>query len=167
MAFTLQTPWLGYPKIGAVVLSTDSYIVNAPKIGTIAVATDPVYGSGEFIWLSGVASTVRGSVALYNTDDFSTTLTVADLKGPLCVAMGATVASTAGWYQISGKGVARVATGFLDNADCYLTATPGVVDDAVVSGDYIYNMKGASAIGVPAAGLAEVELARPFVTDGN
>lgn len=165
MAFVIQQPSLGYPQIGDVVSTTDAY-VSGPPLGTIVTAVDPTYGSGEFIYLTGVASTVVGNVVVYNADDFSTTRASANAIGPLAVAMAATVANTEGWYQISGKGVATVAALFADNANCYLTATPGVVDDAVVAGDYINNMKGASAVGTPSAGLAEVELARPFVTDG-
>ena len=41
------------------------------------------------------------------------------------------------------------------------------VDDADVAGDYINGMKGASAIGTPSSGLAELEISRPFVNDGK
>lgn len=165
MTFVPQTPSLSYPTIGDVILDSDLYI-EGPPLGTIITAVDPTYGSGEFIYLAGVASTVRGSVVVYNADNFSTTLAVANDIGPIATAMGATVASTKGWYQISGKGVAKVLASFADNANCYLTATPGSIDDAVVAGDYITGMKGASAIDTPATGLAEVEMQRPFVTDG-
>lgn len=125
------------------------------------------YGMGEFIYLKGLAATAVGTVVTYNSDDFSTTLAVANGVGPVAVACAATVASTWGWYQISGKGAAAVLTGFLDNADCYLTATPGSVDDTDVAGDYVRGMVGASAVGTPSAGLAEVELFRPQVADGK
>lgn len=124
------------------------------------------YGVGEFIYLKGVASTVVGSVVLFNPDDFSTSLATANDKGKLAVAMSINVASQYGWYQIYGKGVAKVLTGFVDNADCYLTATAGSVDDADVAGDFIRGMKGASAIDTPSTGLAEVELGYPEVQDG-
>jgi len=165
MTFAVQTPSLSYPVIGDVILDTDLYI-EGPPLGTIITAFDPDYGSGEFIYLAGVASTLLGSVVVYNGDNFSTTLAVANAIGPVAIAMGATVASTKGWYQISGKGVAKVLAGFVDNANCYLTATAGSIDDAIVAGDYISNMKGASAIDTPSTGLAEVELERPFVRDG-
>lgn len=164
MAFVVQTPSLGFPDVGAVV--ADGGYLNAPPLGTIVTAVDPDYGSGEFIYLAGVASTLLGSVVVYNADDFSTTLAAANAIGPVAVAMAVTVADTSGWYQIGGKGVAKVLAGFADNANCYLTATAGSVDDAVVAGDYVFGMKGASAVGTPAAGLAEVELSRPFVKDG-
>jgi hypothetical protein len=165
MAFVIQQPSLGYPQVGQVVSDSDDYLTS-PPLGTIVTAVDPTYGSGEFIYLAGAASTAVGSVVVYNADDFSTTLAAANAIGPVATAMAATVASTSGWYQISGKGVAKVLSGFVDNANCYLTSTAGSVDDAVVSGDYITGMKGASAIGTPSAGLAEVELSRPFVSDG-
>lgn len=164
MAFVPMNPSLGYPAITEVVDQTGSYIKPVPY-GTIITAADPTYGAGEFIFLKGVASTALGSVVVYNPDDFSTTLAAANAIGPLAVAMAATVADKAGWYQVQGKGVASVLTGFADNANCYLTSTAGSVDDTDVAGDYIDGMKGASAIGTPAAGLAEVELWRPRVND--
>lgn len=165
MAFTIQQPSLGYPDIGAVVEDSDNYLVG-PPLGTIVTAFDPDYGSGEFIWLAGVASTAVGSWVTYNADDFSTVLLAADAIGPVAIAMGATVADTKGWYQIQGKAVGLVLTGFADNANVYATATDGSVDDAVVAGDRVKRAKGASAIGTPAAGQAEMEIDRPFMDDG-
>ena len=137
-------------------------------LGTIVRAVDTAttqYGAGEFIYLLGIASTAVGEVVVYNPDDFSTTLAVANSVGPVATSMSVNVASQWGWYQIQGKGVALVLAGFADNADCYLTATAGSIDDANVGGDYIRGMKGASATGTPSTGLAEVELARPSVAD--
>ena len=137
-------------------------------LGTIVRAVDKAdtqYGVGEFIYLLGIASTAVGEVVTYNADDFSTTLAVANGVGPIATSMSINVASQYGWYQISGKGVALVLSGFADNADCYLTATAGSIDDANVSGDYIRGMKGASDIATPSAGLAEVEMWRPSVAD--
>ena len=78
--------------------------------------------------------------------------------------MAASVANKYGWYQISGKGSAKVLSGFADNGDCYLTSTAGSVDDADVAGDYVANMLGASGI---SGGLADVEISRPSVADGK
>jgi hypothetical protein len=135
------------------------------ELGKIVRAYDPDYGEGEFIYLQGLASTAVGEWVTYNADDWSTTLLAANAVGPVALAMSACVASEYGWYQISGKGVGLVAASFADNANCYATATAGTVDDAVVAGDYVHNAKGASAIGTPAAGQAEIELSRPFVDD--
>ena len=121
-------------------------------------------GVGEFIYLKGVASTAIGSVVLYLPDDWSTALATSDHVGSIAVAMAATVANKYGWYQISGKGSAKVLSGFEDNDPCYLTGTAGSVDDADAAGDYIANMVGASDI---SGGLADVELSRPSVADGR
>lgn len=137
------------------------------RLGDRVKCSDPTYGPGEFIYLQGVANTVVGSVVTYNQDDHTTTLAVANAVGPVAVAMSANVASQYGWYQIYGKGVAKVLAGFVDNADCYLTATDGSVDDTDVAGDYIRGMRGASAVDTPSTGLAEVELWYPQVADGK
>jgi len=124
------------------------------------------YGEGEFIYLKGVANTVVGSVVLFNPDDFTTSLLAANDIGPVAVAMSANVADQYGWYQIYGKAVGKVLAGFVDNANCYATATAGSIDDAVVAGDRVKNCKGASAIDTPSTGLAELEIAYPVMDDG-
>tara|TARA_R110000765_G_scaffold165434_5_gene270415 strand:+ start:872 stop:1375 length:504 start_codon:yes stop_codon:yes gene_type:complete len=137
-------------------------------LGTIVRAldkADTAYGVGEFIYLSGLASTAVGEVVVYNADDFSTKLAVENDIGPVATSMSINLASQYGWYQISGKGVALVSASFADDANCYLTATAGTMDDNDVSGDQIRRMKGASAIGTPSTGLAEVEMSRPEVND--
>jgi len=102
---------------------------------------------------------------LYNADDFSTSLLVANDIGPVAVAMSANVGNQFGWYQIQGKAVVKAGT-VADNGNVYATATPGQVDDAVVAGDRVKNAKFASADGMPSAGLAECEIWRPFMDDG-
>lgn len=152
-------------RIGAQPIADTSATKNH-ALGTIVRAKDPSLGEGEFIYLAGAASTVVGSVVVYNAADFSTTLASANAIGPVATAMSANLANYYGWYQIQGKGVAKVLTGFLDNANCYLTSTPGSIDDTIVAGDYVFGMKGASAIDTPSTGLAYVEMERPFVKDG-
>jgi len=151
--------------IGVQGISETSTVQNHP-LGFRVRAADATYGEGEFIYLLGLANTAIGSVVTYNADDFSTALLAANAIGPVAVAMSANVASQWGWYQIYGKGVAKVLAAFADNANCYATATAGSIDDAVVAGDLVKNMKGASAIDTPAAGLAEIEMAYPFMDDG-
>ena len=157
-------------QVIAQAISATETTQNVP-LGMIITAEDKdlstAYGVGEFIYLKGVASTVVGSVVVYNSDDHSTTLASANAVGPIATAMSANVNSAFGWYQIQGKGVAKVLASFADNADCYLTATAGSIDDADVAGDYIRGMKGASAIDTPSTGLAEVEMWRPSVADGK
>lgn len=166
-AYVFETPSLGMPPItdhgGA---ATTAGLKRPWKLGDIQRAVDPTYGAGEFIYLKGLDNTVLGSVVTYNADDWSTTLAVADGIGPVAIAMSACVTGEYGWYQISGKAIGKVLSGFADNANCYLTSTAGSVDDTVVAGDYISGMKGASAIGTPSTGLAELEIQRPFVRNG-
>lgn len=144
----------------------DTSTTKKMALGTRMEAQDSTYGPAEFIYLKGVASTIVGSVVLFNPDDYSTSLAVANDKGQLAVAMSINIANQYGWYQLTGKGVIDVLAGFVDNGDCYLTATPGAVDDADVAGDFIRGMKGASAIDTPSTGLAEAELWYPQVADG-
>jgi hypothetical protein len=154
-------------EIGVQRIDETSTTQNHP-LGKIVCAEDTAttdYGEGEFIYLQGVASTVVGSVVLYSSDDFSTSLATADDEGPIATAMSANVASQYGWYQIKGKGVGKVLASFADNAHCYLTATAGSIDDAVVAGDRIHGMWGASAIDTPSTGLAELDLNYPYVDD--
>lgn len=135
-------------------------------LGFRCKAYDSTYLWGEFIYLKGVASTAVGSAVLYSPDDYSTSLLAANDIGAVAFAMSANVANQYGWYQIFGKAVGKVAASFADNGNCYSTATAGTIDDAVVAGDRIKNCKGASAIGTPSSGLAELEIMYPFVDDG-
>lgn len=159
MAYTPNGNFL----IGQLIAETSTTAKH--RLGERVQAKDPVYGVGEFIYLKGVASTGIGDWVLYAPDDYSTSLLAPNDIGFVAVSMSANVANQFGWYQIFGKVVGKVAAGFVDNANVYSTATPGTVDDAVVAGDRVKNAKGASAIGTPSAGLAEFEIAFPFVDD--
>lgn len=159
MAYVIQENRLGQSLIGSVDTAA------AVPVGTIVRATDPTYGSGEFIYLKGVASTAVGSWVTYNLDDGSTALLAENAIGPVAVAMGATVASTWGWYQISGKAVGKALASYADNGLVFATATAGSVDDAVVDGDMVHLAKGASAVDTPSTGLAEFEISRPYTDD--
>lgn len=88
-------------------------------LGTIVRASDSTLGTGEFIYLEGVGSTIVGSIVRYD-DGFQTALNTSALTDslPLAVAMSACTASYYGWYQISGLAVAAKAsaTTFADGA---------------------------------------------------
>ena len=161
MAYVINTP-----IAGAQAIASNSTVQNH-ALGTIVRATDPTYGAGEFVYLKGVASTAVGSWVLYNPDDFSTSLLAANDIGPVAVAMSACVASEYGWYQISGKAVGKALAAYADNGLVYATATAGSIDDAVVAGDRVKQAKGASAVDTPSTGLAEFEIARPFMDDAT
>lgn len=137
--------------------------------GTIVRAFDTAttaQGVGEFIYLEGVASTVLGDWVTYNPDDWSTTLLVADAVGPCAIAMTANTASQFGWYQISGKAVGRVLTGFTDGSVVYRGgSTAGRVDNTSVEGDLVYNAKGASTTTAGTL-VADFEIWRPYTDNG-
>jgi len=145
----------------------DTSTTQKHPLGTIVRAKDPTYGEGEFIYLSGVASTAVGSWVTVHEDGFTTTLLAANDIGRVAVAMSANVASQYGWYQISGKAVGKALTGYADNGLVYATATAGSIDDAVVAGDRVKKAIGASAVGTPSTGLAEFEIDRPFMDDAT
>jgi hypothetical protein len=163
MTYHIQGP-VGFQPIA------ETSTVQKHPLGRIVSANDDgasgtVYGSGEFIYLKGLAATAIGSWVTYNLDDGTTALLVSAAIGPTAVAMSANVANQYGWYQISGKAVGLALAGYVDNALVWCTATPGSVDDAVVDGSMVHLAKGASALGVPSGSFAEFEISRPY-TDG-
>lgn len=147
--------------IGAQAIADTSTTQRHP-LGTIVFADDPTYGAGEFIYLLGVANTIVGSWVLYNADDWSTSLLVANDKGPVAIAMSANVASQYGWYQISGKALGQAGT-VASNADVFIESA-GIVNDASVTGDRIELAKTAGQATVQT--IAEFEIHRPFARDG-
>jgi len=142
--------------VGAQAIATTS-TVQAHNIGKRVKAYDPTYGEGEFIYLKGVASTVVGDAVIYDTDAPSTVRAVAGSRGPVAIAMSINVASQYGWYQIAGAAVVKAGTVAAAGL-CYVTATAGTLNDAVVAGDKIDGMIFKTADGTPAAGFAVVQM---------
>ncbi len=171
---TYTTNWqILDPKLRVQAISATSTVKNLP-LGTRVSAVDLGHannlsgnGEGEFIYLLGVASTAVGDWVIFEADNFGTTRLVANAIGQVGVAMSANVASQYGWYQIYGKAVANALAGFADNGRVYGTATAGSVDDTAVAGDGVWHSRGASALDAPATGMAEFEIAYPFVDDGQ
>jgi len=159
-----MTFYVSEPRIGAQPIGDTDTVKNHP-FGTILKANSATYGEGEFIYLAGVANTVVGSWVTVAEDGFTTSLLAANDKGRVAVAMSINVASSYGWYQISGKAVGKCLASYADNGLVYATATAGSIDDAVVAGDRVKKAIGASAIGTPSTGLAEFEIDRPFMDD--
>jgi hypothetical protein len=149
------------PRIGMQPIADTSTVQNHP-LGTIVRATDPTYGQGEFIYLTGVANTAVGSWVTFDRDA-ATTLLVADANGMVAIAMSANVASQYGWYQISGiaNGIGSTVS-IADNAELYCTATAGTVGSTVVTGDRVWNAEAREA---SSDGTVKVEIDRPFTTD--
>ncbi len=116
----------------------------------------------KYVFLQGVASTAIGSWVTYDELGVSALL-AANAIGPVAIAQAATVASTKGWYLISGSCNALVAAAFADNGNLYATATAGTADDAVVAGDRIKNAIGRSAV---SGGFTTAQVWYPFMDDG-
>lgn len=113
MTWRITSPRIGLQRI------TDTSATKNHALGTIVEAKDDTYGSGEFIYLKGVASTVVGSIVNYD-DTFQSALDTSAVTGPprpLAIAMSANT-SGYGWYQIAGMATATKANSvsFADGA---------------------------------------------------
>jgi hypothetical protein len=125
MAYTITDHEAGFLPIGvidtgvltpvAVSAGTTTTIPTPPAVpGQIVKGFDPTYGMGEFILLKGVASTAVGSLVIYNTTSYTTTLcpVTANLGSPVAVSMTAnTSSSNWSYYQIEGVAVVAKSTG--------------------------------------------------------
>lgn len=156
--YTIQNALAGLQPI-AVTDTTQNH-----ALGMIVTAVDPTYGLGEFIYLKGIASTAIGSLVDYDQYLATTALAPATAgTGPVAVAMSANVASQYGWYQISGAAVVKAPNAMTVGADVFmLAATPGSVDDAAVAGEQILGAKVSTTTATPSAGLAVIQIQRPF-----
>jgi hypothetical protein len=116
----------------------------------------------EYVYLTGVGSTVAGDVVAYDEEYITTRLLQATI-GQIGVAKAAIDATTKfGWYQIYGKATSvKVLSGFAaDQAGTFSTSTAGSVDDAGAGGEeFIFGMLGRSAI---ASGTATMQLNYPW-----
>lgn len=151
-----------------------AYISNGKQVGLGAlttVYTDATkFSLGEvvsdelgkqYIFLTGVASTVAGSWVTFD-EAYLTTLIAANAVGPVGVAMAATVASTYGFYQIYGNCAVSASDTTAADVALYIDGTAGRVDDAVVTGDLVV---GACSTAADTANVLPVFLNFPFVTN--
>jgi hypothetical protein len=125
MAYTITDHEAGFLPIGVIDTGTltassvssgsTTTIPTPPAVpGQVVKGFDPVYGMGEFILLKGVASTVVGSLVIFNTTNYTTTLcpVTANLGSPVAISMTAnTSSSNWSWYQIEGVAVVAKSTG--------------------------------------------------------
>lgn len=117
-------------------------------------------GFADFVYLKGVASTVAGDLVIFEGNG-TTIRAAARGEGPCAVAMSACVANEYGWYQLTGRAIITAGT-VADNAQLYLTATAGSVDDAHVAGDGIL---GARSDGATDTGQILATINYPCVAD--
>lgn len=121
------------------------------ELGTIVRAKHATYGAAEFIYLVGVASTVVGSVVIYNDASWVTTLATntGEQGAPVAIAMSANVADQYGWYQIDGLAVVKkTAVAVSPKVPVYLSGTAGRVKVIASEGKAIVGSRTANAASV-------------------
>lgn len=141
-----------------------STVQNNP-LGLVVKARDiseaTAYGTGEFIYLKGVASTVVGSVVTYNEDHQTALLVQLAAVGPVAVAMSINGAANWGWYQ--RVGIAYMACDAVAaDAQLYADDTAGRVDDAIVAGDLMFN---AVSVTLGVDNFLDANIANPYVSN--
>ncbi len=132
-------------------VSTESYMVpqdidqlstvqNNP-LGLVVQARDigdTDLGTGEFIYLPGVASNAVGFANNFIRASWVTALVDTDaaatIIGPVAIAMSASVASRWGWYQVEGIALIKTLASVAINKPLFPTATAGSLDDVSLSG---------------------------------
>lgn len=160
MAYTFDEPQAGFLQIANVdtvgvttaspVYSTGVFttIPTPPAVlGTVIRAKDPAFGEGEFIMLKGVASTVVGSVVVWDGTTYLTTLcpVTANLARPVAIAMSACNTTTSfGWYQIGGTAVALKGTASIQPKVAIAVTTIGKIGNTA-TGKEIQGARSANA----------------------
>lgn len=153
---------LGIPTPGG------SETTSTKTVGTIARFFDDALGDGEFIYLPGVADTVRGDLVEYDLAPGapSTTrhsnATGTNSGRPLAVATANVGAGHYGWYQIGGVAIVNAVAGTVAGV-AMGTATPGSIGNTADAGDQILGARIVTPLGTPEAGKVYAELARPHV----
>ena len=175
MAYTITDHEAGFLPIGVIDTGTltassvssgsTTTIPSPPAVpGQIVKAFDPVYGMGEFILLKGVASTAVGSLVIFNTTSYTTTLcpVTANLGSPVAISMTAnTSSSNWSWYQIEGVAVVvKSAVGLASNVAIAVSSTGKVGTNA--SGKQILGARTANST-VSATTTVQLILNRPHL----
>jgi hypothetical protein len=142
----LSTTTIPVQAIGTV-SSTQVY-----PLGTRVKAVDPVFGVSEFLYCSGIASTVAGDIVYIHGDFVTLRDTGTNGKGRVGVATAATVANTWGWYCVKGRCLVNIAGDVTALTAYAVDATAGVVDDAIVATNHLLGMS--LQLGLAAGGSA-------------
>lgn len=175
---------IGWPAPGNVdtgKLRTDADYDPSVPIGTIAQFQDvgtTRLGTGTFIFLPGVTSTVAGDVVTYETgvgaavngDTNNGAATVrwtgtANTGAPLAVATAATNTGRKwGWYQVQGAAIINVSgTVAASDTAVYFGQTAKLQTNAAVGGKQVIGAQPSSASGVPDTGQAIFTINNPVV----
>lgn len=136
---------------------TETSTTKRHNLGKIVTGVDPSYGSGEFIYLLGVASTAVGSVVTYDADTYQTVLSAVggNIPRPIAIAMSANVASQYGWYQISGVATVK--------KTCTISLAAGAAVGVLTTGLIAGTGSGKEIAGAAVAGVASATAGRTTV----
>lgn len=150
------------PIIGAQAIASKSTTQKHP-LCKIVQATDSTYGTGEFIYLKGVASTAVGSWVGYSPALGTSVLAVAGGNYPLAVSMTTNTTTTSfAWYQISGTAQALGLTSITHSSGFLaMTSTAGSLDDASVIGDHVLGARKTVAVHVVGTFIDTYNISRP------
>jgi len=175
MAFVLQSNVLGVPTttdVTAIAPGTSNLpgVVLEAQLGEIRQGWDTALGSGEFIYLKGVASLAVGDVVSFNAYTGATTrwAGTANTGVPLAVAVSTPTSSQYGWFQVGGNAIVTC-SGTVAAGDAAFFSATAALKTAAVAGKQVLNIVAASANGatVGTTALASTQavytLNRPFV----
>jgi len=131
----MALPYFTGNALAAVGAPADVHTAQRNPLGLVAAGLGADGGYAEYVYLLGVASTAIGSWVNYDVGvDYSTALldtdVAATMLGRIAIAMGATVAASYGWYQITGAASGLALTASTDTKNAFATATAGSVDDS-------------------------------------
>lgn len=159
-------PGLGTPGPGQL-----PSVTMAAQFGEIVTGWEPNLGSGEFIFLKGVASLNAGDVVSYNAFTGVTTrwAGTANTGWPLAIALSNPTGSQNGWFQIAGNAITTVSGTVAADDSAYFSAT-AALKSAAVAGKQVLGCHAALANGgavTAALSLASTQalytIQRPFV----
>jgi hypothetical protein len=160
MAFSFQSATIGAPNITDVTAIVPGVaalpgLVLEPQYGEVRQGWDAALGSGEFIYLMGVASLAVGDVVSYNALTGATTrwAGTANTGLPLAVAVSAPTATQTGWFQISGAAIINC-TGTVAAGDAAFFSATAALKTAAVNGKQVLGAVAASANGATIGGVA-------------
>lgn len=157
MAYTITETRLGLPPLTSITSVASAGLLNTTgfPVGTIVRATDPTYGSGEFVYLPGVASNTVGSLVYWNQSANTVTLspTTGNSARPVAVSMAANTSTTAlSWYQIFGAAVIKkTAVKINPDVSVFISATAGRIKAVASAGLQILGARSINAATVASA----------------
>ena len=114
---------------------TDTQTSASVKVGTTVNLDDG--GQAVYVQAASTVSTYAAVSVLVNNTVVPLTTTNSANSKAVGFAQTSIASASYGWVQIGGKPRVSVATACQPNVPLYTTATPGVLDDAVVSGGLV------------------------------